>query len=339
MRSRSSLVLLAVGVSALTGCARSGVPAADSVQTNPASASVTNAAAAALDHRLRDTFTRHGSGIAGSVWVGRPTSGAWYEWQADVLRPTASAIKTFLLVELFAAHAHELDSVPPGVASILDDSNAAITALPREWRKEVRPWFQDATVRQIGEIMMGKTVAPNVIYNAAANIAIAALGGPEGVTRRIHARDPAFARVFVRRYMLAPRTPADNEATAAALAAVHQGLASRRLVGVDDRTVEAMRDAMLVERDPKRGTHYSKDGELYSDPLTQVMAGWWETATDVVVYVVMTVQADPGHESRERACARQIETTARLREQLIHDALSAPERNGKTGTFQMQPGG
>ena len=72
-------------------------------------------------------------------------------------------------------------------------------------REEVRRELTDATVREIDHHMIRGTGVSNVVSNAAANVTTAVLGGPEDLTRRIHARDPTFAGLVTRRYMLAAR--------------------------------------------------------------------------------------------------------------------------------------
>jgi hypothetical protein len=136
--------------------------------------------------------------------------------------------------------------------------------------------------------MMGKASASNAVYNAAANLTTAVLGGPETLTKRIRDRDPAFKEVSVRRYMLRDRkNPGDNEAPAAALAALYQRLAARALAGIDGQTMRAIREAIIKQDVDSRGVRFSKDGSLASDPLTEARAGWWETARGPVIYVIM----------------------------------------------------
>jgi hypothetical protein len=174
--------------------------------------------------------------------------------------------------------------------------------------------------------MMGKTSTPNHIYNAAANVILSDLGGPALATERIHTRDPAFVGITVARYMLATREPHDNEATAASMAAVLRRLATHGVPGADEKTTEAMRQAFLVQEDPVIGTIYFKDGDLYTDPLTVVRSGWCQTSAEPIVYVVMTVQPNPGSYSRQMAIARQHETTDYLTRRVFEAAWRARSR-------------
>ena len=141
----------------------------------------------------------------------------------------------------------------------------------------------------------------NFVYNAAANITTAVLGGPEILTSLIHKRDSSFAPVHVRRYMLDDRKPGDNDCTAAALGALYSRLASRKLAGIDEKTMDTIH-AALVQKAGSRW--YAKDGRLTSDPLTEVRAGWWATPKGPVVYVVMAEQSVAGAEEQETAGKR-----------------------------------
>jgi hypothetical protein len=169
--------------------------------------------------------------------------------------------------------------------------------------------------------MMGSAPASNAVYNAAANLVTAALGGPEALTARIHARDPAFGGVAARRYMLRDRTEhGDNEAPAAALARLWQQIASRQLPGLDAATIDAIRGA-IKQDDAPIGRHFSKNGDLDSDPLAEVRAGWYETASGPIVYVVMTTQPRPGADGRAPSSERLAATATAIRDTIVAAAV------------------
>ena len=136
----------------------------------------------------------------------------------------ASSIKTAYLVKLFAAHAGKLDDpLPgPGAAELLaNGSHPAWAPFSQEERVETRKTLGGASVRRVGEIMMGKAKTPNSVYNAAANLTTAVLGCPEELTKSTQKRDPIFRGIKAGRYMLAKRTEKNESvATAAGLAAV-----------------------------------------------------------------------------------------------------------------------
>jgi hypothetical protein len=268
----------------------------------------------AIDREVAGILDEHGEGIAAGLWIGGTDGGPWYDWKAESTLPTASAIKTSYLVELFAAHAHRLDEPLPGLAAVLgEETHAALAPFDPATRDAIRKALAGASVRRIGAVMMGKEPASNAVYNAAASVTTAVLGGPAALTAKIHARDPEFGPIRARRYMLAPRDrTGDNEASAAALASVLRRIAGRHLKGVDDATLADIRGAIISVDSGDLGRSYSKGGALASDPITRVSSGWWETPRGVIVSVVMTAQPGPGSRPRAEADARLAETNRRL---------------------------
>ena len=69
---------------------------------------------AALSKDVEALLKEHGEGVVANLWVGGDSGTAWFELSADQPSATASAIKTFYLVELFAAHRARLDKPLPG---------------------------------------------------------------------------------------------------------------------------------------------------------------------------------------------------------------------------------
>jgi hypothetical protein len=276
---------------------------------------------AVLGATIRQILEENGDGLLVSVWVGGPDGLPWYEWQPFTPRPAASALKTALLIEFFAKHSAELDGQLPELTRMVDDEkHPAVAPLHILEKMQVHGALGGSTPRNLGLVMMGRIPAENPVYNMAANVIIADLGGPAAVTGKVHARDPSFAGIQIRRYMLSERQPRDNEATAAALAAVLRRLATRSVPGVSEDTNRALYQAVLSEKDPVVGTLHSKDGDLYTDPLTVVRSGWKETDRGPIVYVVMTTQANPGSYSRMMACMRQRVATEYLTRRVLETA-------------------
>ena len=176
--------------------------------------------------------------------------------------------------------------------------------------------------------MMGSAPASNIVYNAAANLTTAALGGPEALTAAIRARDAAFIGVAARRYMLRDRRErGDNEAPALALADAYRRLAARRLAGIDAGTMDAIHTALRRADHPTLGRHFDKDGSLNSDPLCEIRAGWYETAArGAVVYVVMTLQPAPGPDGRDASGKRLAATANDLTRTLVQAAATSSAR-------------
>ena len=279
----------------------------------------------ALSGRVDGLLAAHGEGITASLWLGGAAGSSWFERQPQTTRPTASAIKSFYLVELFGRFAGALDQPLPGVRELLAaDAHPAISHFTPEQRGEIRRELSGATVRRVGEVMMGTAPASNAVYNAAANVVTAVLGGPEALTDLIRKRDSAFGQVSARRYMLRDRRErGDNEAPTLAIAALYQRLAARQLAGIDAPTMDAIRDAMRRRDDPALGRHFDKDGDLDSDPLTRVRAGWYETPNGPLVYVVMTMQPTPGPAGRDASGQRLAKTTDALADAIVQAGSAA----------------
>jgi len=238
---------------------------------------------AELSKKVESLLKQHGDGIAANLWLGGDSGKPWFELNADEPAATASAIKTFYLVELFAANREALDQSLPGADAVINnDEHPAISHFSSEQRTEIRRVLGGASVRRIARIMMGSTGASNTVYNAAANVVTAVFSGPEALTKMIRDRDPAFAKVTARRYMLRDMASGlSNDAPAAALAVLYQRLATRAISGIDGETIEAIRDAIIKENIDDVGNHYSKGGNSF-DPTTEVRAGWLETAQRIV---------------------------------------------------------
>ena len=249
-----------------------------------------------------------------SIWFGSSEGQLWHARHEMRDMPSASAIKTFYLVELFSEYRESLEKPLPGAEAVLmGDMHPAISHFSDVQKLDIRKTLGGKSVRELGKIMMGSAPASNAAYNAAANVITACLGGPEGLTKRIQKRDPAFTSVFVRRYMLRDRNEnGDNETTAHSLAMLYRMLAQKELPGVARNTVEAIRSAMVRKGNPQTGFEYVKDGALNSDPLTRVQAGWKEFSdgSDPLIFVVMIRQMKPqdgvtrdaAGDALERAC-------------------------------------
>ena len=273
---------------------------------------------------VKAVLAKHDGPARTGLWIGRPSGDALYASGSGETLPTASAIKTAILIELFARFAKELDQPPMGLNAILRDDHPAIAHFSTQQRGEIRNALAGDSVRRIGGIMMGSVPASNIVYNAAANVALALLGGPKEATRLIQDRDSVFAPIVVRRYMLTDRkVNGDNVATPAALAAVLQRLASRSVPGLAEKTVGDIRRAILAKDDPRGGKLFIKDGDLASDPVTCVRSGWSEKpGGGTAVFVVMLAQDQPKGRTADEAHRDLAATAARLTESLL-DAVKA----------------
>ncbi len=266
------------------------------------------------------------SGIDVTAWIGDAKGRTFFERGARDVMPTASAIKAFYLVEFFAKHADRLDEPLPKAKDHLTDDHPAVSHFAPDVRDEIRKELTTASVRRIGLIMQGTDVS-NAIYNAAANLVTADLGGPEKLTDLIHARDPRFRTVAVRRYMLRDRTmPGDNEATADAFAALHQALSTRKLNGISDGVMTAVHE--VLRRPGSNPPFFYKDGALGSNPLTSVRAGWKETPAGPMIFVVMCRQPIRKPASSQDDYKRIQELSASLRDALLATATTTTAERG-----------
>ncbi|WP_165075457.1 serine hydrolase [Paludisphaera rhizosphaerae] len=248
-----------------------------------------------------------GSGVRVGVLVEVvPHEIAAYRKDAGLTLPTASSIKTAIMIELFAKFPKALDAPAPGLDEILKDEHPAVAHFDAKQRDEIRAGLKGASVRRIGRVLLGSEDASNIVYNAACNVAIALLGGPDETTAAIHRRDPAFLPIMVRRYMLTDRkVRGDNEATAESLAAVLARLASRTVPNLDPATAEACRTALTTGDDPAIGRRHSKGGSLDTLPITRVASGWYDRDGKApIVYVVMIAKGDSGAATPEEAGAK-----------------------------------
>ncbi len=238
-------------------------------------------------------------GVERSVWIGTAGGEALHAEAEEVPRPAASSIKTAWLVELFAERAGALDEPVPGAAAVLGDpGHPAVAHFDETTRQEIREHLVEATVATVGRHLIRGDGVSNAVYNAAANLAAAHLGGPAALTRRIHARDPAFAGIRGRRYMLAARDVAgDNEATASSLAAVLGALVRGETPGVPQEALLRAQEVLLIE-ETGDGRHYFKGGSLNSNPITRVLSGAFVGAAGppgrALVHVFMAERPDPG---------------------------------------------
>ena len=286
-RRAAPAALLAFTALAASGCSAS--------PQSPPPQDATARIAAAIAATPADAFT----GLGRSIWIGAANAGeALYRESDDLPRPAASSIKTAYLVEFFADRAGALDEPVPDAAAVVGDpQHAAIVHFDAEVQTEIREHLEPATARTVGRHMIRGTDVSNAVYNAAANLVTAHLGGPPDLTRRIHERHPDLAGITARRYMLAARdVTGDNEVTAGSLATVLGGIARGDLPGIAPETHEALRDVLFLEESPE-GRHYYKGGSLNSSPITRVLSGYFERPGDApgqqLVYAFMAELPGP----------------------------------------------
>lgn len=336
MRARPSAAsLLAAGLTlALAACSSPPAAAPLAAPATPLAASV--------GQQVADVVAALGPTARAAVWFGTADGEALLAWRADTPMPSASAIKAAFLVEVFAEQANAppsvlaipptmptltdvpfvpqagLDAPLPGADAVLADArHPAVAHFTPAQRATAQRLLGGQSTRRIAEAMITSKGVDNATYNLAANLVTARLGGPQELTRRLHARDPQLRGLAVRRYMLADRKAnGDNEATASSLAAVHAMLARGRVAGLAPTTATACRRVLAAAADDGAGRAvFRKDGALDSAPATRTRAGWREGPAGSRVFAILLADDGAG-----AATGRQLEAAAQRIEELLFAA-------------------
>ncbi len=262
-----------------------------------------------------------------TVWLGTDDLQPLYRHQADRWMPAASAIKTAILVELFAKYHESLPTAPKEVSNSLEPQHPAVKHFNRTQQGLIQAGLSHQSAQDLGKIMMGSKTESNLVYNAAANVNIALLGGPEKTTELIASRYQRPIGIKLQRYMLAPRDePGDNLATAEGLATVLCHIANGNLPNVDPGTSQAVAEAIILtsRRFELTGIHQLKDGALDSDPLTRVQSGFYrpQRQGNAYIYVVMASQAAPQKYARDETGNRLNALVLSLTGTLLRNAVA-----------------
>lgn len=286
----------------------------------PAAPATPAALPAALAEQVAAVVASLGPTARAAVWFGTRDGEALLAWNADTPMPAASAIKAAYLIEAFAAQADagpsfvaipnavpaltdlplappaSLDAPLPGADAVLADArHPAVAHFTPAQRATALRLLGGQSTHRVCEAMISSKGVDNATYNVAANLVTARFGGPAALTQRLHARDPRFAGLQVRRYMLADRAAnGDNTATAAALAAVHQTLARGRVPGMATATVMACRRVLADGEDDAGRAVFRKDGALDSAPSTRTRAGWRQGADGTRVFAILLADERAG---------------------------------------------
>ena len=243
-----------------------------------------------------------------------------YEHNSRRELPAASSIKSILLLELFDRYAGELDRQPrPDIAAIVHNrKHPAVAHFKEPSQQEIANELSDVSIRQLGSILIdskdpsGKTYS-NIVYNGAANVAIALLGGPAAATQKMQRRDAAFRGAHLRRYMLARRNvTGDNTATPLALATLFQTTIDKNPADLTADTVQGITDILHARDYPNGATLYAKGGALYSDPVTQVRSGHYSDGKRKMNYAIMASQPLRSQTSGKQQYERLKELTMAL---------------------------
>jgi hypothetical protein len=212
---------------------------------------------------------------------------------AGVPRAAASAIKTAVALDLLSTHGDNLDDVLQGAEALLEPgTHPAMSGFTREELARCRTELSGKTYRSLLGIMMGQTAATNEAYNAACNLIMIKLGGPESITRRLHLLDPSLRGIVLNRYMQQWNGDGDNQATPEALVSLYRMTASGAVPGLDAAAVAELRGLLRSGDDSERV--FEKEGTLFPRPMVRVRAGFVEQADGCLVYAVMGEVPQPG---------------------------------------------
>ncbi len=256
------------------------------------------AAAGALTGGLQavvDSLEQAGNGVELGLEVVDAGTGVLLSHDPEVPRPTASAIKSAILVDLLTQRAETLAEVPAGVDGLLaPGGHPAFAGFSGDELDRARRELGGKSYLELARVMMGRTDASNPVYNAACNLIMIKLGGPGAITRRLHDADPAFAGFDVNRYMLQWNGDGDNTATPRALVSLYRMAALGRVPGLDANGVTLFRELTLDQGDGGPGSVFEKAGTLYPKPLVRVHAGYVVRPGGALIYAVMGEVPDPG---------------------------------------------
>jgi len=214
--------------------------------------------------------------------------GVIYSRAAAVPRSAASSIKTAIALDLFSFWGDQLDQVPIGLGSLLrPGTHPAFAGFTTEELDEVRTALMGKSYTELARIMMGRTGDSNAVYNAACNVIMVKLGGPEAIGDRLRSLDAAFADIHLDRYMQSWNGDGDNAATPEALVNLYSMTSSGHISGLAEKHLQTLRS--LLREDPAGGPGqtFEKVGTLYPDPMVRVHAGYVEREAGNLVYAVM----------------------------------------------------
>jgi hypothetical protein len=261
----------------------------------PSSGSVPEALAS-LPGEIEAYRTTHHPETSVAFWAESSRFGCISEG-ADEIRPAASTIKIFILIAAYLQFQDIWDEVPDKLSEILLFEEAfrdPLAMMDASARETVRIELGGMTYSQLAETMMGRNQEEmgNSSYNAAASILIFFLGGPEECTSAVRSINPDFSSVRVGRYMLAPRTPEnDNQASLRALATACRLICTGSIPGLEESDFERIKSCF--QEQPFHGlANYQKHGHLSEAPSVNAWVGWLQEDSCYSIYCVSVILWD-----------------------------------------------
>jgi hypothetical protein len=210
-----------------------------------------------------------------------------------VPRAAASAIKTAIAIDFLGAQGMNLDEVLQGSETLLEPgTHPAMSGFTPDELAHCRTELAGKTYRDLLSIMMGRRASSNEAYNAACNLIMIKLGGPESITRRLHGLDPSLRGIVLNRYMQQWNGDGDNQATPDALVSLYRMTASGAVPGLGSGEIKELRE--LLRRKDETDTLYEKEGTLFPRPMVRVRAGFVQKPDGCLVYAIMGEVPQPG---------------------------------------------
>ena len=210
----------------------------------------------------------------------------------DAVLPAASTIKLFILLCAYLEFRGQWNEVPADLAAILsyeEGFRAPLGMFGSTARQEISRKLGNMTYAGLASSMMGRNQSEigNPAYNAAANVLIFLLGGPAECTRRIHSIHEDLGSVRVGRYMLAERTPEnENLCSVRALSTACRVICARELNGLASDDYDRISGCM--QRISARGHYcYQKHGHLSVAPTVNAWVGWVNIGGEYCIYSVV----------------------------------------------------
>ena len=208
---------------------------------------------------------------------------------------TASAIKSFVALDLLREKGSDLEQVPNLQRLLYPGSHPAFSGFTTLELESAREALHGLSYRELAEVMMGRTEHTNATYNVACNVLLYISGGLEAVQTRIRAAHPMFAQIQIDHYMYLWRNDGDNLASPHALVALYRMVSEGTAPGLDGDQGALFREWLLHEGDGGIGSRIGKRGTLFPSPMARIQAGYIERDDQDLVYAIMGEMRDvPG---------------------------------------------
>lgn len=221
--------------------------------------------------------------------------GTLFAREPDRLMPTASAIKSFVALDLLLEHGDRLHEVPKIKRLLYPGSHPAFSGFTKLELESARRDLNGMSYGELAEVMMGQTEHTNATYNIACNVLLYVSGGLEAVQNRVRAAHPLFSQIQIDHYMYLWHNNGDNLASPHALVGLYRMLSEGSVPGLTPDQVQLFRGWLRHEGDGGEGTRIGKRGTLFPSPMARIQAGYIERNDQDLIYAIMGQMQDmPG---------------------------------------------